>query len=378
MPRERSYYRSRRIEAVFIALGVRMGRWLNFWSMLKAGGGRGAAYNPPNRFEPFHLEGIDAGEEPRAVPTRYYVDSARSILAQNDSPDVPFDFSVNPYRGCEHGCIYCYARQTHEYLGFSAGVDFESKILIKPDAPELLEQAFRRKSWKPQTVCLSGNTDCYQPIERHLELTRRCLQVFLKFRNPVMVITKSHLITRDLDLLGQLARLNLVSAQFSVTTLDPDLARIMEPRAATPARRLEAMRLLSEAGVPAGVSVSPVIPGLTDGEIPSILKSAASAGARSAMYILIRLPLTVEELFVDWLHRQMPGRAGKILNRLREIRGGKLSSADFGTRKRGEGKMAESIKALYDLACRRYGLNQAEIKLATDRFRRDSDQLTLF
>ena len=341
--------------------------------------GRGAAYNPANRFEPFHVERLDADDEQRPVPTRTFVDSTRSILAQNDSPDVPFEFSINPYRGCEHGCIYCYARQTHEYLGFSAGLDFESKILVKPDAPKLLEQAFRRKSWKPQPVCLSGNTDCYQPLERHLELTRRCLEVFLKYRNPVTMITKSHLITRDLDILRQLARFNLVSAQFSITTLDPDLARMMEPRAAAPGRRMEALRSLAESGIPTGVSVSPVIPGLTEEEIPAILKEAAANGATAAMYILVRLPLAVEELFVDWLERQMPARAGKILNRLREIRGGKLSTSDFDTRKRGEGKIAESIRALYDLCCRKYGLNQAEIRLATHHFVRDSSaQLGLF
>ncbi len=347
--------------------------------MTRTDRGRGAAYNPPNRFEPFHVEPLDAEDRERPVQTRYYVDSTRSILAENDSPDVPFDYSINPYRGCEHGCIYCYARQTHEYLGFSAGLDFETKILVKPDAPELLARAFNRKSWKPQPVCLSGNTDCYQPVERRLELTRRCLQVFLKYRNPVTMITKSHLITRDLDILRELARLNLVSAQFSITTLDPDLARIMEPRAASPVRRMEALRLLSEAGIPTGVSVSPVIPGLTDEEIPAILRDAAAAGARCAMYILVRLPLSVEEIFVDWLGRQMPARTAKVLNRLREIRGGKLSTSDFATRKQGEGKVAESIRALYDLSCRKYGLNREEIRLATHHFVRDgAAQLALF
>ncbi len=334
--------------------------------------GRGAAYNPPNRFEPFHIEPDEMGPEGRHIQTSFFVDSARSILSENDSPDVPFDYSINPYRGCEHGCIYCYARQTHEYLGFSAGVDFESKILVKPDAPELLEQAFRRKSWKPQPICLSGNTDCYQPVERRLEITRRCLQVFLRHRNPVTMITKSHLITRDLDILRELAKLNLVAVHFSITTLDPDLARIMEPRAAIPGRRLEALRLLSEAGVPAGVSVSPVIPGLTDEEIPSILRDAAGCGARSADYILVRLPLAVEELFVEWLNRHMPARSAKILNRLREIRGGKLSTSDFVTRRQGEGKFAESVRALFEMSCRKFGLSQDGFELATRHFIRDT------
>ncbi len=341
--------------------------------------GRGAASNPPNRFEELHVEPLEPEEEQQAVPTRYYVDSSRSILAENDSPDVPFAFSINPYRGCEHGCIYCYARQTHEYLGFSAGVDFESKILVKPNAPELLEQAFRRKSWKPQPVCLSGNTDCYQPAERRLELTRRCLQVFLKHRNPVTMITKSGLIVRDLDLLRELARLNLVSVHFSITTLDPDLARIMEPRATAPRRRMEALHSIAAAGVPTGVSVSPVIPGLTDGEMPGILRDAAANGARSAVYILVRLPLAVEQLFVEWLQRHMPGRSAKILNRLREIRGGRLSTSDFNTRKQGEGKFAESIRALFVLSCRKYGLSREGFELATDRFVRDAgSQPSLF
>ncbi len=341
--------------------------------------GRGAAYNPPNRFEPHHVEPLETEEEQPAVPTEYLVDSARSILAENNSPDVPFDYSINPYRGCEHGCIYCYARQTHEYLGFSAGVDFESKILVKPDAPELLEQALRRKSWKPQPVCLSGNTDCYQPVERRLEITRRCLQVFLRHRNPVTMITKSHLITRDLDILQELAKLNLVAVHFSITTLDPDLARTMEPRASTPQRRLEALRSLSNACVPTGVSVSPVIPGLTDNEIPAILRNAAECGAKSAIYILVRLPLAVEELFVEWLARNMPARSAKILNRIREIRGGELSTSGFATRQRGEGKLAESIRALFEISCRKSVLSQEEFQLDTSHFLRDAGaQRSLF
>lgn len=338
--------------------------------MAKAASGRGALHNPPNRFERFHIELSEGEVGLQPVPTEFYVDSTRSILAENDSPDVPFTFSINPYRGCEHGCIYCYARQTHEYLGFSAGVDFESKILIKPNAPELLEQALRRKSWRPQPICLSGNTDCYQPIERRLELTRRCLKVFLKYRNPVTLITKSHLITRDLEILRDLSRLDLVSVQFSITTLDSNLARIMEPRAATPERRMEALRLLSCVGIATGVSVSPVIPGLTDQEIPAILKSAAANGARSATYILVRLPLAVEPLFVEWLTRHMPARSAKILKRLRDIRGGKLSSSDFETRQQGAGKFAESIRELFDMCSRKYSLSQAGIKLDTRRFTR--------
>lgn len=334
--------------------------------------GRGAGFNPPNRFERLHVEPVESDVAGLPVQTEFYVDSARSILAQNDSPDVPFDYSINPYRGCEHGCIYCYARQTHEYLGFSAGIDFESKILVKHDAPELLEQAFRRKSWLPQVVALSGNTDCYQPVERRLELTRKCLQIFLKYRNPVSLITKSSLIVRDADILRELAAQNLVSVHFSITTLDAQLARIMEPRAATPARRIEALRSLAGDGISTGVSVSPVIPGLTDEEIPAILHESASAGARSAVYILLRLPFAVEDLFVDWLKRRMPARASKILNRLREIRGGDLSTSDFKTRKQGEGQFAEGIRALFEMSCRKYGLNLKEPDLSVSHFTRDA------
>ncbi len=340
--------------------------------------GRAAAFNTPNRFEPLHVEPFPE-EEQTAIPTQYFHDSSRSILAANDSPDLPFKYSINPYRGCEHGCIYCYARPTHEYLGFSAGVDFESRILVKCDAPRLLEQAFRRRSWQPQTVVFSGNTDCYQPIERRLELTRSCLQVFLKYRNPVSLITKSSLVTRDLDILEQLAALNLVEVCMSITTLDADLARMMEPRAATPSRRLEALRLLSAKGIPTGVNAAPVIPGLTDEELPAILRESALCGAVAAAYILVRLPLAVEPLFIDWIERELPLRAPKILNRLREVRNGRLSDERFGTRQCGEGVMAESIRGLFEVACRKYGLNQRETRLNTSLFlRRSSAQLQMF
>jgi len=340
--------------------------------------GRGAAFNPPNRFEPLHVEPLPE-EEQGEVPTQYFYDSSRSILAANDSPDLPFKYSINPYRGCEHGCIYCYARATHEYLGFSAGTDFESKILIKTDAPQLLEKAFRRKSWQPQTVIFSGNTDCYQPIERRLELTRSCLQVFLKYRNPVSLITKSFLVTRDLDIFEQLAALDLVEVCMSITTLDPELARVMEPRASTPSRRLEALRVLSDKGIPTSVNAAPVIPGLTDEEIPAILRESALRGAVTASYILVRLPLAVESLFVDWLQRELPLRAPKILNRLREVRGGRLSDSRYGTRICGEGEMAESIRGLFELSCRKYRLNQRQIHLSTSHFLRNGPkQLDIF
>jgi DNA repair photolyase len=341
--------------------------------------GRGAAFNPPNRFERLYIDSAEEAGGERSIPTEYFVDSTRSILAKNDSPDVPFTYSINPYRGCEHGCIYCYARATHEYLGFSSGLDFESKIMVKADAPRLLEETLRRKSWKPQAVAFSGNTDCYQPVERRLELTRKCLEVFLKFRNPVSMITKSAMVMRDADLLSEMAALNLIHVQFSITTLDPDLARRMEPRASSPERRLEALELLSSKGIPTGVTAAPLIPGLTDEELPAILRESAQRGARSAAYILVRLPFAVKTLFLDWLERELPQRAHKIVNRLRDVRGGELTSSEFVTRMQGEGKIAENIRDLFELFSRKYGLNRQDVELTTRHFRRpDTKQLSMF
>src|SRR5881296_2514081 len=279
--------------------------------------GRGSKVNPPNRFERLHIEVSEEelAEELPPMATEFYVDSSRSILAKNDSPDIPFDFSINPYRGCEHGCIYCYARPSHEYLGFSAGVDFESKIMVKHDAPELLKEAFRSPRWEPQMVSLSGNTDCYQPVERKLGLTRRCLEVFAEFRNPVSAITKSALVARDADLFAELARHGAAHVLFSVTTLDPELARRMEPRAARPDRRLEAMTTVARAGVPVGVLIGPVVPGLNDAEIPRILEAAARVGARSASWVLLRLPKPVDELFDAWLAQHYPERRERVVLR---------------------------------------------------------------
>jgi DNA repair photolyase len=337
--------------------------------------GRGAAFNPPNRFEALHLEPLDIGyedEENRERPrTVFYKDSSRSVLAKNDSPDVPFNYSLNPYRGCEHGCIYCYARPSHEYLGFSAGLDFETKILVKHDAPELLEEAFKRRSWKPQMVALSGNTDCYQPVERTLQLTRRCLEVFLRYRNPVGIITKNALITRDLDILKELARLDLLLTTISVTSLDAGLLRRMEPRTSAPQKRLETIAELSSNGIPVSVIVAPVIPGLTDEEIPAILKEAAARGASSAAYTILRLPGPVEPLFIEWLERELPGSAAKVLGRIRGMRGGKLSESRFGTRMKGEGEVARTVKQLFDLSRRKLGLSNREVRFATHHFRRD-------
>ncbi len=287
--------------------------------------GRAAAFNTPNRFDPITVE-LDPSElteiELRQVPTTFFEDSSRTILAKNSSPDVPFTYSVNPYRGCEHGCIYCYARPSHEYLGWSAGLDFETKILVKRDAPRLLSQAFQKSSWQAQVICLSGNTDPYQPAERQLKLSRGCLQVFLRHRNPVSIITKNHLVTRDLDLLSALAERNLVHVTVSVTSLRPELARTMEPRTSTPQRRLDAIKTLADSGVPVGVMVAPIIPGLTDEEVPDILTAAARHGALRAGYVVLRLPGPVAPLFAEWLGATYPERKGKVLRRVRELREG--------------------------------------------------------
>jgi DNA repair photolyase len=343
--------------------------------------GRGAPANPPNRFEALRYtrdpEWIDP-EDP-ALETQFFKDTSRSIISYNDSPDVGFDASINPYRGCEHGCIYCYARPTHEYLGFSAGLDFESKILVKEDASELLRQELSSPHWKPQVLAISGVTDPYQPIERRLQLTRRCLQVLVEFRNPVVIITKNHLVTRDADLLGELARYQAARVFLSVTTLDSSLGRVMEPRASHPTRRLAAIEALSQAGVPTGVLVAPVIPGLTDHELPSIVAAAAQAGARSAGYVTVRLPHGVGPLFEQWLSQHFPDRKDKVLHRIRAIRGGKLNDPHFSSRMRGEGIFAEQIQSLFALASRKAGIDGLGSTLSTAAFRIPSDtQLSLF
>ncbi|MDX2166456.1 MAG: PA0069 family radical SAM protein [Deltaproteobacteria bacterium] len=335
--------------------------------------GRGTRLDPANRFERLHVERDDCdGEDPAlaAAPTELLRDASRRILAENDSPDLSFRFSLNPYRGCEHGCIYCYARPSHEYLGFSAGLDFERKLLIKPDAPALLRAALSAPRWQPQVVALSGNTDCYQPVERQLRLTRGCLEVFAEFRNPVGVITKSALVARDVDVLAELSRHDAAHVSLSITTLDPDLARRREPRAATPERRLQALAALAAAGVRVGVMVAPVIPGLNDHEIPAILDRAAAAGARTASWTLVRLASPLDQLFVDWLEKHYPERALRVLGRLRSCRGGALSDSRHGHRMRGEGEYAAQIRALFTLAARRRGLDRPLPPLSTAAFRR--------
>jgi DNA repair photolyase len=332
--------------------------------------GRGAAINPPNRFIPLYREAVPGWTEENdpAPRTRFYRDSSRTILNTNDSPDIPFEFSLNPYRGCEHGCSYCYARPGHEFLGLSAGFDFESQIFVKEDASDLLRKELLSPKWVPQTVSMSGVTDPYQPVERRLQLTRRCLEVFAEFRNPVGLVTKSALVSRDRDLLGELARYRAAHVFLSVTTLDPDLARVMEPRAATPAARLRTLRELSDAGIPVGALVAPIIPGLNDHEAPAILQAVRDAGARTAGYVTLRLPYAVKDLFTDWLERHFPERKDRILGRLRSVRGGKLNDSTFGQRMRGQGEWADVFSRMFEVHRRRLGLNGRGMELSTTHF----------
>lgn len=338
------------------------------WKHTRAARGRGALDNPANRFERIEVE-LD-GPTPERVETVYLRDASRSVIARNRSPDVGFDASLNPYRGCEHGCVYCYARPSHEYLGFSAGLDFESRILVKEDAPELLRRELASRRWTPQVLALSGVTDPYQPVERKLEITRRCLEVLAEAGNPVGVITKSSLVARDADLLGELARHGAAVVSISITTLDGETARTMEPRAAHPRRRLEAIARLAEAGVPVGVMVAPILPGLTDHEIPRILEAAAEASARFAAYTLLRLPGAVAGLFEGWLEEHFPERKERVLNRVRDIRGGKLSESRFHHRMHGQGPIAQHIRGLFHSARRRHGLDETGPELSTAAFRR--------
>jgi DNA repair photolyase len=341
--------------------------------------GRGASWNPQNRFEKLeYIRDEEAPPDDSSPHTIYLRDPTRTIIATNDSPDIGFEASINPYRGCEHGCIYCYARPTHEFLGMSAGLDFETRILVKEDAPALLREELSAKKWQPKLLAISGVTDPYQPIERRLGITRGCLEVFAEFRNPVAVITKNHLVTRDADLLADLAKDHAARVFVSVTTLDPSLQRTMEPRTSTPDLRLEAIAKLADAGVPVGVMVAPVIPAITEHEMPAILTAAKKAGARWAGYVALRLPWAVAPLFEQWLAEQFPGRKDKVLNRVRELRNGKLYDAQWGVRGRGTGIFADQIEALFDVTCRKLGLNEEDRELSTAAFRRPTAQASLF
>jgi DNA repair photolyase len=343
--------------------------------------GRGAHTNPPNRFEPLHLvPDPDCPPEERPNPrTQFLEDASESLLTKNDSPDVGFSYGLNAYRGCEHGCSYCFARPYHEYLGFSSGLEFETKIMVKLRAPELLRRELTAPRWQPQPIAMSGATDCYQPAERQFRLTRGCLEVCMDLRHPIFIITKNALVTRDRDLLGELARFQCISVNFSVTSLDIELAGKLEPRASRPAARLRAIRELTEAGIPVSVLVAPVIPGLNDHEIPAILEAVAAAGARSASYVLLRLPHAVKDVFTQWLDDHEPGKKARVLDRLRALRGGKLYDSEWGARMRGAGIFADQIRDLFHIAARRTGLDRDRTQLSTEHFRRPGgQQLTLF
>lgn len=338
--------------------------------------GRGSQSNPTNRFESFWTF-PDESEDQSICPTQYYADKSKTVLTHNDSPDIFFDFSINPYRGCDHGCVYCYARPTHEYLGLSAGLDFESKIFIKENVAELLRRELSSKKWRPQVITLSGVTDPYQTVERRLKLTRKCLEVLWEFKNPVMIITKSALITRDIDLLREMAEYNTVSVAISITTLQRDLARCMEPRAPQPQLRLDTVKALRDHGISVGVLVAPIIPGLNDHEIPNILSAAATAGAQFSGHILLRMPYGIKDLFNSWVESNYPHAYDKIFNRIRSIRDGALNSTEFGERMAGVGPVADQIHQLFRLSCRRYGLSFERPKLSTDYFSRSPAQLRL-
>jgi DNA repair photolyase len=350
--------------------------------MNEARKGRSATVNPAGRFErlaiDYEPDESAGGEHPRTVATEFYRDTSKTILTFNDSPDVPMDVSINPYRGCEHGCIYCYARPYHEYLGLSAGVDFESRIFVKENAAALLRAELMKPSWAPTHIGLSGVTDPYQPVERQLGITRQCLEVLAEFRNPVAVITKNHLVTRDIDLLASLAEHQAAQVFLSITTLDGRLAGVMEPRASHPTRRLEAVKALADAGIPVGVMVAPIIPGLTDHEVPAILEAAAASGAFTVGRNVVRLPHGVKDLFAAWLDTHAPDRKAKVLNRVRAMRDGKLNESTFGARMVGDGPFADSIHQMFDLHRRRLGLTRS-LKLSSAAFRRPGGtQASLF
>lgn len=351
--------------------------------------GRGTTQSPPNRFEKnavFSDDGaweeisrVDPDFEPTRPKTESLEDHSQSIITSNSSPDIGFSHSLNPYRGCEHGCSYCYARPYHEYLGMNAGIDFETRIMVKSSAPRLLEETLAKPSWKPVSLACSGVTDCYQPIERKLEITRRCLEVLADFRNPVGIITKNALVTRDIDVLSRLAAHDASLVVVSITSLDADLAGKLEPRASRPAARLDAIRQLSEAGIPVGVSVAPIIPGLNDHEIPAIMAAAAENGASFGSGTILRLPYSVSDIFSAWLEDYFPDRKDLILGRVRELRGGRLNDSHFNTRMTGSGPLAEQIRQFIQIAKRRAGLVSPRKSLNAAAFiRRSPGQMELF
>ena len=334
--------------------------------------GRGAGLNPSGRFEPREREVLDDGwqtfETLEPFKTEVQVERPRAIITRNDSPDIPFDRSINPYRGCEHGCIYCFARPTHAYMGLSPGLDFESKLFAKPDAAKLLERELSKPGYKPRTIAIGTNTDPYQPIEKEWRIMRQILEVLAAANHPVAIVTKSALIMRDIDILAKMAEKGLAKASLSVTTMDRKLARLMEPRASTPVKRLEAIRAMSEAGIPTAVMASPMIPALNDHELERILDAGAAAGAKEASYVLLRLPLEVSPLFRDWLLRHYPDRYRHVMSLVRSMRGGKDYDAEFGKRMKGSGPYAWQISRRFELAAKKYGLTRRTIGLNCDLF----------
>ena len=347
--------------------------------------GRGACSNKTGRFEPETVGAFDDGWGSLAAldtfKTEVFEDSAKSIIARNDSPDISFDRSINPYRGCEHGCVYCYARPTHCYLGHSAGLDFETKLYAKTNAAELLEKELAHANYQPQTIALGANTDPYQPIERERRITRSILEVLAEARHPVGIVTKSALVARDIDILAPMAAKGLAKVAISITTLDRHVARAMEPRAATPSRRIETVRQLTAAGIPVTVMVAPVIPGLTDHELEAILETSRDAGARDAGYVLLRLPLEIKDLFREWLTQEFPDRARRVINLLRSMHGGDDYNSAFGQRQRGSGPYADQIAMRFKLARNRLNLDVERLQLRTDLFKRPivrGQQLPLF
>src|SRR5262245_51456063 len=347
--------------------------------------GRGAQSNASGRYERVARIAFDDGwqalEELPPFKTTVAVDATRKIITRNDSPDISFDRSINPYRGCEHGCIYCFARPTHAYLGLSPGLDFETKLLMKPDAAKLLERELADPKYSPRTIAIGTNTDPYQPIEKQYQIMRRILEVLDHYGHPVGIVTKSALVVRDIDILSRMAKRNLAKVALSVTTLDPKLARVMEPRAATPARRLDALKQLSEAGVPTTVMVAPVIPAINDAEMERILDSAAAVGVKEAGYVLLRLPLEVRDLFREWLIANFPDRHRHVFKLIRDMRGGKDYDSKWGTRMKGTGPYAWMIGRRFEMACEKLGLNVSRTQLTTEHFRKPepgSEQLNLF
>ena len=346
--------------------------------------GRGTVSNASGRFEPLARVAFDDGwqglEQLPPFKTTVTVDSTRKIITHNDSPDISFDRSINPYRGCEHGCVYCFARPTHAYLGLSPGLDFESKLFMKPNAPELLERELSAPGYSPKTIAIGTNTDPYQPIERRYQIMRRILEVLDRAGHPVGIVTKSALVLRDLDILTRMAKRDLVKVAISVTTLDANLARVMEPRASTPPRRLGALRELVKAGVPASALVAPIIPAINDAEIERILEAIAQAGVRHAGYVLLRLPFELKDLFREWLIENFPDRYRHVINLVRETRGGKDYDSSWGKRQTGSGPIAWMIGRRFEVACERLGFNSASVKMSTEHFRAPrpaSEQLNL-